>query len=984
MRQRINRSLIGGQQLITASSASGINTVVDAQLNSGASTWPQPVTTDPYFNYVPLLLNTNTTNAAQNNTFLDSSTNAFTITRNGTPTQGSLTPYQPSGYWSNYFGGNGNYLYTNTTPITSSSSTFTIEGWIYPTGSFNAAAIVIGDTQPTGGLNYLSFGPTSGSNTLMFYWYDGAVKQAVGNTVISLNTWTHIAVSVNANAISLYVNGVQQTITGTSTLTNRSGSNGYLTVAQYNSTYSFIGYISNLSVLVGTAKYSTGFTPSTTPLSTSTTNQTLLVCYSNQFIDSNTATTAKTITIGGTPSIQAFQPFLQPISYSPTAFGGSGYFNGSTDYLTVASNAVFTLGTNNHTIEFWIYQTTRSQYDTPWAYGGNGAFATNRYYLNFGTTVALLLGNGSGGWGVNIQPAAPTLNVWHHVAIVRNGNVFTLYIDGISVGTSTYSGSVSAQSIAMTIGSDFSGGGPIIGYMSNFRIVNGTAVYTSNFTPPTTPLTAISNTQLLTNFANAGIYDAAWQNNALTVGDAQVSTTQYKWGTTSMKFDGTGDYLSIYDPIYSLSVGSGNFTFECWLYVVSMPSAVTALYHLKNDSGLSTSVFVIELSPAGAIILSTGSAIIASGANSKITTGNWAHFAFVRTSGVFKTFINGVQDISVSNTTSYNGTYAQFAAWRFGGYDSSLNGYMQDVRITKGVARYTANFSVPTAAFPTYGTNILAVDYLVVAGGGGGGTYVGGGGGAGGYLNGTIYSLSTATTYTVTVGAGATAQTNTQTRGNSGSNSVFNSFTAIGGGGGGVGGGGLYGATTGGSGGGGASTTSFLTGAAGTSGQGYAGGNSPGSAGNYPSAGGGGASSVGASPATTSAAGGNGGSGAWSSLSGTSTAYAGGGGGAAIGTTGTGGTGGGGNAALYDVSANVTVVGTAGTANTGGGGGGGGVNASASGTSYGGGSGIVILRIPSRYTATFSVGLTTTSSTSITGYTIYNITNGTGTVTFNN
>ena len=79
MRQRINRSLIGGQQLITASSATGINTVVDAQLNSGASTWPQLVTTDPYFNYVPLLLNTNTTNAAQNNTFLDSSTNNFNI-----------------------------------------------------------------------------------------------------------------------------------------------------------------------------------------------------------------------------------------------------------------------------------------------------------------------------------------------------------------------------------------------------------------------------------------------------------------------------------------------------------------------------------------------------------------------------------------------------------------------------------------------------------------------------------------------------------------------------------------------------------------------------------------------------------------------------------------------------------------------------------------------------------------------------------------
>jgi hypothetical protein len=187
------------------------------------------------------------------------------------------------------------------------------------------------------------------------------------------------------------------------------------------------------------------------------------------------------------------------------------------------------------------------------------------------------------------------------------------------------------------------------------------------------------------------------------VGNAQISTSVKKYGTGSLAFDGTGDYLTTYDPSYKLSVGSGDFTFESWVYVNSLPATVTALYHLKNDAALATTVFILELTPAGAISLSTGAALIASGTNGKITTGSWIHFAFVRTSGVFKTFFNGVQDISTANTTTYNGTYLQIGAWRYSGYDFSLNGYIDDLRITKGVARYTANFTAPTTAFADKG-----------------------------------------------------------------------------------------------------------------------------------------------------------------------------------------------------------------------------------------------------------------------------------------
>jgi hypothetical protein len=228
----------------------------------------------------------------------------------------------------------------------------------------------------------------------------------------------------------------------------------------------------------------------------------------------------------------------------------------------------------------------------------------------------------------------------------------------------------------------------------------------------------------------------------------------------------------------------------------------------------------------------------------------------------------------------------------------------------------------------------LSCDVLVVAGGGSGaGTYgnqSSGGGGAGGFQ--TFSSQSVSTAQTVTVGAGGAAvNTNSITFGNAGSNSQFGSLTAsVGGGRGGA----AAGAASVGGSGGGAGNQTYPTGAAGTLGQGFAGGNGGGV--NEGAGGGGGASAVGANNSTVN--GGNGGAGSASSLSGSSVTYAGGGGGSSgsTGTQGQGGAGGGG-------AAGSGAAGTNGTVNSGGGGGGcyGNTPANLSGA---GGSGIVVVR----------------------------------------
>ena len=233
----------------------------------------------------------------------------------------------------------------------------------------------------------------------------------------------------------------------------------------------------------------------------------------------------------------------------------------------------------------------------------------------------------------------------------------------------------------------------------------------------------------------------------------------------------------------------------------------------------------------------------------------------------------------------------------------------------------------------------MSVEYLVVAGGGGGGRAnagQGGGGGAGGFRTGTIGVI--AQSYPITVGNGGSTATPSN-----GENSVFSTITSIGGGKGGYYNG--IAAGTGGSGGGGGQHNG--TGAAGTPGQGTAGGNSAVAGLGYGGGGGGGASVAGSdSYGTSGREGGNGGAGTTSSISGTSITYAGGGGGASHGSATNGipqgGIGGGGNGRY------LTTPGANGTPNTGSGGGGGGENVSGGN----GGSGIIIIRYLSSYDIT--------------------------------
>jgi len=660
--------------------------------------------TDPYFSSVPLLLNTTSTNAQQNNTFLDSSTNNFTITRNGTPTQGSFTPYLPNGYWSGYFNGSTDYLSVpDNAALDLGASDFTLEGWFnFSSLPSNMANLFCKWSASKSYTIYLF--NSSGVYSLYFsYSTNGSAYTDVGPILFtpSVGAWNHIAVCRSSTNLVFYVNGSQrgatQAISGTlfdSTVPLLIGSLDATATCYFN------GYASNIRVVKGTAVYTgSTYTVPTTPL-TAITNTSLLTLQSNRFIDNST--NAFAITANGTPKVQAFQPFAPPASYSAATYGGSGYFGGS-DYLSNSTNNTeLAMGSGDFTIEFWLNAPSDallhiiydSRLNTTIAAGGFQIYhQSGTVYAYGGAVTNVLLCSGS------ITP-----NAWNHVAFVRNGSStgnVKAYVNGVLTGTY---GSADASNYSqgyLNIGCFLFGGSPAnyySGYLSNFRMVKGTAIYTAAFTPPTLPVTAVSGTSLLTNFTNAGIYDAAWQNNALTVGDAQVSTTQAQWPTTSMKFDGTGDYLTA--PSNSaFAFGTGDFTIECWVYLNA--SKDQAIIDTRN-TGPSTSGIAIAINSSNfPYVYVNGTTLFTS--STALSNTTWTYLAIVKSSNVITLYINGVKPSTGSGTSTTNLTDTSLTiAGIIDARDTTttykLNGYIQDLRITKGVAR---TITTPTAAFPT-------------------------------------------------------------------------------------------------------------------------------------------------------------------------------------------------------------------------------------------------------------------------------------------
>ncbi len=657
-------------------------------------------TPDPYFENVTLLLRGDGIDGAQNNTFIDSSTNEFAITRNGNTTQGTFSPYGDN--WSNYFDGTGDDL--SLTGQNLSATDWTIECWVYfQSFSNNAPHISNFGTDIN---NRYTLWRNNTTGTFSFARVNGGsydIKN--GTTVPVAGRWYHIAVvRVNSTGVhTLYVDGVSE-VTNTGAIS--SGTTWTLGfVPNGTAADRMLGYISNFRV-VTSAIYTANFTPPTAPL-TAITNTSLLTCHSNRFRDASSNN--RTITRNGDVSVQRFSPFSPTAAYAAGTIGGSGYFDGNGDWLEIASNAALQPSSSDFGMEFWLYleslpassvvrPLTKSAgtYPTGFEYA---FYVSSTGQLNFQAYTTSL---------ISLTSAASTIvaKCWYHIAIARSGNNYGLFANGSRLVNQTVSGTIQSTSSAVAIGRILETGATqyITGYVCDVRIVKGSSVYDptqTTLTVPTAPLTAITNTQLLCNFQNAAIIDSAMMNNLETVAEAQVENFVKKFGTGALEFDGNGDYLN-FRVINQLPLNA-DFTVELWFY--SRSSATQRLFSLYA-SGTGASYYAgvrIDLNGGpGAFGLWSSD-----GGNHNIGTyqgswslNTWTHLAITRSGNTFRFFKDGTQFYTVDSShgimTGTSHTIGMLAG--YGG--DYFNGFIDDFRVTRGVARYTSNFTPPAITLP--------------------------------------------------------------------------------------------------------------------------------------------------------------------------------------------------------------------------------------------------------------------------------------------
>jgi hypothetical protein len=651
--------------------------------NAAMSAVSSGTASDDYFYLVSLLLPGNGTNGAQNNTFLDSSTNNFTVTRNGNTTQGTFSPFSQTG-WSGYFDGTGDYLsFTKNT----TTGSFTCECWFYRGEDAAGGYHILFSGSNLGSVNPDNVQFQASNTGAVGMYMGGAVISATG-TAVTKNQWNHIAYVRSGSSVAVFVNG-SRISTGTS-----SAALNVISVGTSVSSYQPIGYISNARI-VNAAVYdpaSTSITVPTTPL-TAIANTYLLTCQSNRFIDNSA--NAFALTVAGNTSVQSFAPFDPTAAYAASTVGGSGYFDGAGDYLDIAHNTNLTFP-GDFTVEFWAYPTSGSGV-REWYSKGYGF----QLYSNGTSWYLALSANNSSSYFINASFGTLIADRWQHIVVTRSGNSYVGFVNGVATTLGTSASAPSTGTDVLRIG-DWSGGSgyPVIGYISNVRFVQGTAVYgTSNFTPPTAPVSAISNTQLLLNYTNAGISDAAAKNALETVGSAQISTSRSKFGSSSIYLSSANDYLKI--PRSELfAVYAGDFTVECWVNYAAVIFGYTMIFQTYDG----TNELTLRTGDAGfgyvvQAVLGVGSGAVYTSSYTISDLQNvWTHLAFCRTGTTTRFFYNGVQQSSKTSSVSLGAPIAGYPSVGVSGY--SPTAYIQDLRFTKGIGRYTTNFTPPTQAFP--------------------------------------------------------------------------------------------------------------------------------------------------------------------------------------------------------------------------------------------------------------------------------------------
>lgn len=190
------------------------------------------------------------------------------------------------------------------------------------------------------------------------------------------------------------------------------------------------------------------------------------------------------------------------------------------------------------------------------------------------------------------------------------------------------------------------------------------------------------------------IVDSGPDGRTVTVsGNAQISTAQSKFGGSSLSVDGTGDSFNVTGP----AIGTSDFTVEGFIRVAAPGSSFAVLD--TRDSDLTDSGFAFYVRSTQKLTFGTGASFTATEGTTNVAADTWLHVALTRSGGTVRGFLDGNLEFTVSDADNFSLT-----AWKIGNFwnvgSGFSAGYIDDLRVTVGVARYTASFTPPAAQFP--------------------------------------------------------------------------------------------------------------------------------------------------------------------------------------------------------------------------------------------------------------------------------------------
>lgn len=193
--------------------------------------------------------------------------------------------------------------------------------------------------------------------------------------------------------------------------------------------------------------------------------------------------------------------------------------------------------------------------------------------------------------------------------------------------------------------------------------------------------------------------------NVTLQGDAQLDTGIKKFGTASFQLDGDGDFANISSQ-EDFGFGSDNFTVEAWIYPLS--TQVSRIVDFR-DGAINDNAFSLNLNSDDLQVYIDGAYRITS--SSAVTLNDWNHVAYSKNGTTGTLYLNGVSVGSWTDNVDYGTTKPLVIGALFDGSTSFFNGYIDELRVSKGIARYTSNFTTPTEAFNGDSNTVLLLHF---------------------------------------------------------------------------------------------------------------------------------------------------------------------------------------------------------------------------------------------------------------------------------